>query len=328
MEKVSIILPAYNCQETIKKAIESTLEQTYKDIELIIINDGSTDSTENVCKKYIDYDKRIIYKKIENSGVSYARNTGIEQATGKYLMFIDSDDFYSKNMVEEMVRTIEKDKVDLVSCNYNKIYPDKLIKSNKDYVETEEIYNINNLYIAIDMLNNSQAFKILWNKIYITQIVKTHNIKFDTRIFRGEDYKFNVDYFRYIKSLKIINTKLYYYHIGDNGLAKKYDENEFNRRISNLNYQRDFYIERNYDLKYLNTLYILGCYASLLKMSDKSQKEKMISEIFSNQDVERALKYKNSGPILIRILRLFLKFKCKHIIIMVSNIMKKVKKER
>ena len=119
-EKISIILPVYNSQNTIARTIDSIIKQTYDNYELIIINDGSTDNSESICLEYADKYKRIKYIRIENKGVSNARNLGIDNATGNYVMFIDSDDEYYKNTLETVYKYIEQ-RNDLIIFEYNRI---------------------------------------------------------------------------------------------------------------------------------------------------------------------------------------------------------------
>ena len=118
-EKVSIILPVYNREDTIRNTIDSVIQQTYKNFELIIIDDGSNDDSQKICSEYVQKDDRIKLIKKENGGPSQARNVGLEMANGKYLMFIDSDDEYKTNMIERMVTEIEGRASDVVVCNFN-----------------------------------------------------------------------------------------------------------------------------------------------------------------------------------------------------------------
>jgi len=117
MEKVSIIVPTHNRVEKLKRALDSILKQTYSEIEVIVVDDGSTDSTWDVLKKYQEKDKRIIAIHQENKGASVARNVGIQKATGTYVNFVDDDDFIEKDIIEKLVEKIKKEKVDLLRYN-------------------------------------------------------------------------------------------------------------------------------------------------------------------------------------------------------------------
>ena len=120
MADISIIIPAYNAEKYIDKCLDSLINQTKKEIEIIIVNDGSKDKTEEIIKSYTD--SRIKYYKNTNKGIGYTRNYGIEKSTGKYLMFLDSDDYYEKNACELFFKEAEKEKLDIVVCDYYKVY--------------------------------------------------------------------------------------------------------------------------------------------------------------------------------------------------------------
>lgn len=119
---ISIIVPIYNVEKYLPKCIESIINQTYTDLEILLIDDGSTDNSGLICDKYASIDNRIrvIHKK--NGGLSDARNVGLDICKGKYISFIDSDDYIELTMYEKMIKIMINQKVDIVSCNYNHIY--------------------------------------------------------------------------------------------------------------------------------------------------------------------------------------------------------------
>lgn len=128
---ISIIIPVYNSEKTLKRCVDSILNQTFnRDIEILLVNDGSKDSSESICLEYQNNDKRIKYFKKENGGVSSARNLGIYEAKGEYIAFVDSDDYVEPNMYEIMLNKISKDGSDIVICGYNEIYSDTQRKIN------------------------------------------------------------------------------------------------------------------------------------------------------------------------------------------------------
>ena len=142
---ISIIVPAYNASSSIKKCLESLINQTKKELEFIIINDGSTDDTEKKVKEFTDL--RIKYFKNKNQGIGKSRNIGIEKATGKYIMFVDSDDYLELTACEKLFNKAKKDKLDIVVCDFycvneNKIKEEKLISfSNTTLKETPNLIN-------------------------------------------------------------------------------------------------------------------------------------------------------------------------------------------
>ena len=131
MNKVSIIIPVYNVQKYLRKCLDSIVNQTFKNIEIIIINDGSSDNSLNICKEYSKKDKRINIINKHNEGVSKARNTGLLYATGEYISFIDSDDWVEQNMIEELYNSITSNKADLCICNFIKEN-----KNKRDYIKS------------------------------------------------------------------------------------------------------------------------------------------------------------------------------------------------
>lgn len=230
MEKVSIIMPAYNVENTIGRAIDSVLKQTYKEIELVIIDDGSTDKTVDIIHHYKSRDSRIKYVTIQNSGVSIARNLGIEMASGDYLMFLDSDDFFSHEAVSNLLKISIEHSADMVSGSYKKIEPDKEFDENtwlkagvytKDKLE-KEIYP--NLF-------SSKSLKDLvpltfCTKIYSSELIKNNKIKFTPNIKIGEDNLFSIKCF--LKTNKFIyvpNNHFYNYVTNYNSVTNNYIKN-------------------------------------------------------------------------------------------------------
>jgi len=190
----------------------------------------------------------------------------------------------------------------------------------------KKIYEENDLGKGIDILHKGKAFNILWNKIYKTEIIKKNNIRLDVQIWRGEDYKFNIDYFKYINKIMITNESLYNYCIGNSGLTSKYDYKEFERRISNLNHHRDLYLEKGFDLSYVNTLYIISAVAGVTKIDSKKenlsrqQLKKRIIEIVNNEDLDKSLKMKNDGNIIVKIFSRILKHKLINCMIFINKL--------
>ena len=137
MPKVSIIIPVFNVENYLERCLKSVIAQTFKDIEIIIINDGSIDKSLEICKKFAESDKRIILINQKNSGVSAARNTGIDIATGKYLSFVDSDDFITPDMIEFLLTNLEEHDADISSCGMYDCY----IQNNKIQEKTLSIIN-------------------------------------------------------------------------------------------------------------------------------------------------------------------------------------------
>lgn len=161
MDKISVIVPCYNMEKFVKRVISSLKKQTYKDIEVILVDDGSRDKTKNIIKKEIKNDKRFFYFYKKNGGLSSARNYGLEKAKGKYICFVDSDDYVEKDYVEKLYDSIIKNKSDLAICSFNRIYGD---------------------YTKVNSYKKSFSSFIkhpaAWNKMYHIDLFKKYNIKY------------------------------------------------------------------------------------------------------------------------------------------------------
>lgn len=172
-ELISIIIPIYNVEKYLGKCIESIINQTYENLEIILVNDGSKDDSKNICEFYQKKDKRIIVINKKNGGLSDARNTGLDVARGKYIGFVDSDDFIDRNMYQILYNDIVSNNADIAICNYKKIYENELVNVENKLNNTE-IYNKEDairLLIMGDKIND-----YAWNKLYKAELFK--NIKY------------------------------------------------------------------------------------------------------------------------------------------------------
>ena len=217
MKLISIIVPVYNAEKTIKKCIDSILIQTYTNFELILINDGSKDNSLNILKKYENLDKRVIVISQENSGVSVTRNNGISVAKGDYIAFVDSDDYIAENALEILANEIEKNnKLDIVISGF-------YIVKNDTYKYLNTILE-NKIFNNLDFLLNEKLFKFIstpWGKIYKREIIKDNNIKFDKNLSLGEDTIFVLEYLKYIKNVKFINEGLFFINETEGSLSRR-----------------------------------------------------------------------------------------------------------
>lgn len=225
----SIVMPAYNCQDTVGETIKSVLSQSVSDFELIIINDGSTDSTEQVLEQYQQKDERVKFTTIPNGGPGNARNKGIELAGGNYLLFIDSDDIMRNGTLKTYAEHIEEDAPDLIVASYNmrvldgkEVVDTRVVVAPNNLLETHEEF-LNQVY----PLMNKQLMYVVWNKLYKLSIVKEHGIQFPP--YKScEDRLFNIRYFNHVQTCKVVDDVLYDYSFdGKNSLTNKYFDNKF-----------------------------------------------------------------------------------------------------
>ena len=228
LPQISIIVPIYNGAKYINKCIEMIINQTYKDFELIIVDDGSTDNSLAMCNEYAKKDSRIKLISKKNGGTWAARNSGIDESIGKYIIFFDCDDWYQDNLLQEMYTDIEINNVDLVISGQTNVIVDKNGKTirkntvlpNKYFFKSKD--EILSNYI---LLRKEEIGDTLWNKIYKSEIIKKYNLKFENYK-RGEDTIFNASYYEHIDKCIVISKAFYSYRIENaNPVWLKYCEN-------------------------------------------------------------------------------------------------------
>lgn len=208
---ISIIVPYYNNENYIKKCIESLLEQTYANIEIILVDDGSTDNSLKICNSYAKNDQRIKIIHKNNGGISSARNSGLEIAKGDYIGFVDSDDFIENNMYELMLDDILKNKTDISICNiFYETHTGKEI-----YKYSLDDFSFNRDKFPFNIYHNLSINGYCCNKLYSRNIIFNNKniIQFDSHIGISEDGLFNYEIFdkNNFFSCSYINKKLYHY---------------------------------------------------------------------------------------------------------------------
>lgn len=272
--KISIILPVHNSEDTIQKSIESVLSQTYNNYELIIINNGSNDDTKKICEEFVN--QKIKYIEIEEANVSVARNLGIKEATGKYITFLDADDELYSGFLEEMVNKLIDLNSDLITCGFDEKYSknSKLLLND----EVRRIKNTSNLKLYLEILKENYLFNEVWNKLFKMEIIKENNIKYNTDYDLGEDFLFVLDYLRYAKNVSYINKCLYKYTDRKDGLNLRYRKDKFKIENRLTNELEDFYHLKNWDMEYIYNRYSRIYYNAVLniyvKENGQSSKEK------------------------------------------------------
>lgn len=206
---VSIIVPIYNAEQYLRRCVDSILNQEYTDFELLLVNDGSTDASGDICEEYRDQDPRVIVIQKENTGVSDSRNRALDRARGKYLQFLDSDDWITPDATRLFVRAAEEYGCDMVISDFYRVVGERL--SPKGDIEEEGV--LTREEFAAHMMENPADFYygVLWNKLYRRDIVEEHNLRMDTDISWCEDFMFNLEYIRYAKVFYALHAPIYYY---------------------------------------------------------------------------------------------------------------------
>jgi len=209
--QVSIIVPVYNTGQYVGECIESIINQSFHDWELLLIDDGSTDSSAHICEDFACRDNRIRYYQKPNGGVSSARNFGIDRAMGNYIMFVDSDDACLDKLLEMLYNEISKG-FDFSVC---------MVASFSEQILNcqgiDKLYDLNSIYTAFEefgLLHPPVA------KLYKSKIIKNRAIKFDESLALGEDLCFNLDYLQFVKSATVVKAPLYNYRDTPGSLSK------------------------------------------------------------------------------------------------------------
>lgn len=219
MKKISIILPVYNTEKYIAKCIESILSQTYKNFELIIINDGSKDGTENIIKEYAQKDTRIKYKSVENGGVYKARNIALGMVTGEYICFIDSDDWADVDFLQDFIENISVSNKRMVVQDFKRIsVNDEITRSMQGY-DNQLFYFPKDLEKYISNYKFTQGY--LWNKIFIKEILVEQNIVFNETMIANADENFCLSYVQHIDEVLFLKKDHYNYVERNGSITKK-----------------------------------------------------------------------------------------------------------
>ncbi len=255
MNKVSIIVPIYNEEKNLKKCIESLINQTYKNLEIILINDGSTDNSKKVIDSYKD--KRIVAIHKKNTGIGDTRNTGIAKSTGDYIMFVDSDDYIELNYVEVLLKSLNENKADLAISNYYLDTPSKTYEIDLKNLKTTSIKEDEDLLCKINLSP--------WNKLYKKDLLTNNNNKFPYKV-KYEDVPFVVEAVIKASKISFVPNYLYHYVIKKSGETITRDERIFDiiticaiveKKLNQINYvnKTNFFVKLlSYYLK--NSRYI------------------------------------------------------------------------
>lgn len=209
MPLVSIIVPIYNAEKTIDRCISSILNQAYKDFELILLNDGSTDASGAICDAYAEKDRRIRVLHKENTGVSDTRNRGIAMAGGEYLQFADGDDWIAPDATKFLVQAATEHRCDMVIADFYRVIGERI--SQKGSIEEEGL--MKRMDYAIKMMQKPADFYygVLWNKLYKRSIIEDYRLRMDTSVSWCEDFMFNLEYVRHADTIYALKIPVYYY---------------------------------------------------------------------------------------------------------------------
>ncbi|WP_029511401.1 glycosyltransferase family 2 protein [Croceivirga radicis] len=301
---ISVVVPIYNSEKYLDRCLKSISNQTYRNIEIILINDGSVDNSLNICKGYEAKDTRIKVFDIVNQGVSNARNLGVNQATGEYIQFIDSDDFLEPNYIQTLFNTIQDDPNELVACSItskdlNEVLIDKWTVGNA-------MLNLlaPNKELFLELIKKFLLFGPV-NKLYRRNIILDNHIVFDKTISYGEDLLFNFEYFHHISKIYLTdNTSYFYVHDNPNSLSKRLDFDKLGL-AKKIHYTLLSFFERIgvNDKESLEVLYSRlfdYYYNTLFSLSENTelslvQKYKRMGKLFNEESLQNSISHLNQS---------------------------------
>lgn len=264
MKKVSIIVPVYNVEKYISECITSLIEQTYENIEIIIINDGSTDKSKEICQELKEKDERIIFITKHNSGVSDTRNIGISKSTGDYIVFVDSDDYIDKHYIEEMVKGMKEEEfIDMAVCNYVELYKNVLLHGSSNLTDNLIITNkeaINDIY----KLKSFGGY--LWNKIFKNDIIRKYNIRFNKEIHMCEDMLFLLTYLSECNHIKRIPKELYFYRMRKSSMVWNKNEIKYKTLYNAYNQMYKIIYKNDVKMDYFYYMVLNSIFSNNLKL--------------------------------------------------------------
>lgn len=290
-ELISFIIPIYNSEKYIGKCLSSIVNQTYKNIEIIIVDDGSTDASYSLCKEYEKNDKRIKLIKQSNKGQSSARNKGISYASGEWITFVDSDDWIKHDLCEKVLQYLSKENdiiffgyYDFVngqeSRNYRFLDSGNVVKIDNKSIKNIQLSTINpNMYREI-------FSGVPWGKLYRRNIIIDKEINFEEKIKIYEDSLFVFEYLNYVSSGIVIDYSMYYYRTTENSVCKRYRDNIFKLTLDNIKYLHDK-LQGNIDESVWESyyIYVVNCFLNCITLGYCNLKNNDSYRVKKNQFV-------------------------------------------
>lgn len=302
MPKISIIMPVYNKARYIEKTINSILSQTYKDFELIIVDDGSTDGSELICDKFEQMDSRVKVFHIENGGVSNARNIGIENAGGEYIQFIDSDDYISENMIYDLCQIIENYTPDIIISGVKKV--DRM--GNEIIEILPMMSGIKDRYTMMENFaeeqKNTGIYGCVSNKLIKKSIIDKYKVRFNTNIWLAEDLDFYLELYNYTSKI-YFHQKSYYYYLqeAENSSTTSDKKNNYLLQAKIILKEKNM-LKKNNSLNYNNlknvdeviTNFIMSYIYDVFNYNN-SDYRRFLEDIICNKELMDSISYYNKS---------------------------------
>jgi len=297
--EISIIIPVYNTEKYLEKCVKSLLDQTFTNCEFIFVNDGSTDRSQIILEDFKKKDNRIVLINQKNQGVSTARNTGISIAKGKYIGFVDADDYVAVDFFNQLLESAIQTNSQIVISGFNTVINGKFIVSqpifetHKQFQSNDIKQNILPFFIEQDLMNT------VWNKLYDSKLIRNNNVLFPVGITNGEDGLFNIQAFFKSESAYFVDYNGYFYREVENSASRDSKKDYFSIALEkfNIDYKKQFNIEIEEETaEKLKSIRLINSVISLLHIYLKPNSEgsfilkyKYVNAMIMNYKVQLAV---------------------------------------
>lgn len=335
MDKISVIVPVYNVEKYLERCINSLLNQVYSNLEIILVDDGSTDRSGQICDQYINRENFVVIHK-ENAGLGMARNTGLDVATGKYIIFVDSDDYIDDDMIQSLYKEIQRTGADTCIGGFKRVYANhtdvlKTELPKNEYIGKEVCIEL--LPMMFGRVEGQPSVEMsVWKVMFSNDIIKKHRLRFPSeREFISEDIIFDTEYYPLSKKVCISSTVGYNYCDNEDSLTTRYNKERFNKqvilynelekRITELGI-RDLAIERMYSTLVAIARYSIKLEVKFSGQNGRKESHTNIQNICNNETLQTVLSEQKLSTVKLqsRVINLLIKNKYISLLILIMKI--------
>lgn len=298
-ELVSVVVPVYNVEKFLDRCVKSIVEQTYVDLEIILVDDGSKDTSAEICDKWAQKDARITVIHKDNAGAGFARNSGIDAANGKYILFVDSDDYIAVQTVEKCVAELQKTKADFVMFGRFNVdgegnVTEKPMVDSQLFFEGEQV--LNDILPGLFTYERGSGISTCC-KMYDLELIKSTGVRYRSeREILSEDAFFNLELFSYIKTVAIIPESFYYYYKNENSLSRSYRKDLPKLNAAFLDAALKLCKQANYPRRvcdYVKARYHIYAFGGMKQIQagdfPENEKKALLYEIFKSQTMQDSI---------------------------------------
>jgi len=291
--KVSVIVPIYKVEKYIHRCVDSILHQSYSNLEIILVNDGSPDKSGKIADRYKEMDSRIKVIHKENGGLSDARNKGMDLVTGEFTLFVDSDDWLDKRMIETMVNKGLKFKADVIQTAFYYAYDDKLLFDNRYYQKSDPSVLLDNKELMHELVKNEKVKNFAWGKLYKTELIKKTPFKTGVLF---EDVFWAHQVMHKVETYLILHEPLVYYYQRDDSIVASYSPKNLDiiRGLKERHHFIEQFYEELIDESYKTILKTCLIHYNLLMMNSKNDKDGTYRKKIASYIKENELAFKNA----------------------------------